>query len=65
MAPEETPTLYDLQEGENLVNFSYKPTAPMSIEESRPNSGILTVQKIVQRGFIAIGKERLYFSIKE
>jgi hypothetical protein len=37
----------------------------MSIEESRPNSGILTVQKIVQRGFIAIGKERLYFSIKE
>jgi len=65
MAPEETPALYDMREGENLVNFTYKPIAPTSLRESRPNSGIVTIQKVVQNGYIAIGKERLYFSIKE
>ena len=61
MAPEETPSIYDVRDGPNLVNFSYQPLSMAA----RPNSGILTVQKIIQRGYIAIGKERLYFSIKE
>lgn len=48
--PEETPTLYDLQDGKpNLVNFTYK-------------DGLYVVEKILDRGYLAIGKQKLEFS---
>jgi type IV secretion system protein VirB9 len=61
MAPEETPTLYELRDGPNLVNFTYQPFEA----DGRPNAGILVVQKVIHRGYIAIGKKRLQFSIPE
>jgi type IV secretory pathway VirB9-like protein len=48
--PEETPALYEIEDGKpNLVNFEYK-------------NGVFVVQKILDRGYLAIGKEKLNFS---
>lgn len=48
--PEETPALYEIEDGKpNLLNFEYK-------------NGVYVVQKIVDRGYLAIGKEKLNFS---
>jgi type IV secretory pathway VirB9-like protein len=48
--PEETPALYEIEDGKpNLVNFDYK-------------NGVYVVQKILDRGYLAIGKEKLNFS---
>ena len=49
LKPDETPTLYEIREGKpNLVNFDYK-------------NGLLTAQKVIDRGYLAIGKDRLLF----
>lgn len=51
--PEETPTLYELKDGApNLVNFTYK-------------DGVYTVDKILDRGYLAIGKQKLSFTRDE
>jgi type IV secretion system protein VirB9 len=51
--PEETPTLYEIKDGQpNLVNFEYK-------------DGIYTVEKILDRGYLAIGKQKWSFSREE
>jgi type IV secretion system protein VirB9 len=51
--PEETPTLYEIKDGQpNLVNFEYK-------------EGIYTVEKILDRGYLAIGKQKWTFSREE
>lgn len=52
--PEETPTLYELVEGNkpNLLNFSY-------------NNGIYVVPKILDRGYLVVGKQRLAFRREE
>lgn len=48
--PEETPALYELKDGKpNLVNFDYK-------------DGLYVVQKILDRGYLAIGKQKLTFT---
>jgi type IV secretion system protein VirB9 len=48
--PEETPVLYEVEDGKpNLVNFEYK-------------NGVYVVQKILDRGYFAIGKEKLTFA---
>jgi type IV secretion system protein VirB9 len=48
--PEETPTLYEIQGGKpNLVNFQYK-------------NGVYVVAKILERGYLVIGKQKLTFS---
>lgn len=47
--PEETPTLYEIKDGEpNLVNFDYK-------------DGVYVVGKVLERGYLAIGKKKLSF----
>jgi type IV secretory pathway VirB9-like protein len=47
--PEETPTLYEIRDGKpNLVNFEYK-------------SGVYVAEKVIDRGYLAIGKSRLLF----
>jgi type IV secretion system protein VirB9 len=47
--PEETPTLYELKDGQpNLVNFDYK-------------DGVYVVGKILERGYLVIGKQKLGF----
>jgi type IV secretory pathway VirB9-like protein len=47
--PEETPTLYEVKDGQpNLVNFEYK-------------NGVYVVQKVLDQGYLAIGKEKLTF----
>ena len=51
--PEETPTLYEIQDGKpNLVDFEYK-------------DGVYVVQKILDRGYLAIGKRKLSFEREE
>jgi type IV secretion system protein VirB9 len=51
--PEETPTLYELKDGQpNLVNFTYK-------------NGVYVVEKILDRGYLAIGKLKLRFTREE
>src|SRR5207302_11220228 len=48
--PEETPTVYELKDGKpNLVNFEYK-------------NGVYVVEKILDRGYLAIGKQKLGFT---
>jgi len=48
--PEETPTLYEIKDGQpNLVNFEYK-------------DGVYVVDKILDRGYLAIGKQKLAFT---
>jgi type IV secretion system protein VirB9 len=52
--PEETPTLYELKDGKqpNLVNFEYK-------------DGVYTVDKILDRGYLVVGKHKLEFVREE
>jgi type IV secretion system protein VirB9 len=48
--PEETPTLYEIRDGKpNLVNFTYK-------------DGVYVTDKILDSGYLAIGKRKLGFS---
>ncbi len=48
--PEETPTLYEVQDGRpNLVNFEYK-------------DGVYVVGKILERGYLVIGRQKLSFT---
>lgn len=47
--PEETPTLYEVKDGRpNLINFEYK-------------NGLYVAEKILDRGFLVIGKRKLAF----
>lgn len=51
--PEETPTLYEVKDGKpNLVNFDYK-------------DGVYVVEKILDEGYLAIGKQKLNFLRQE
>ncbi len=48
--PEETPALYELKDGKpNLINFDYQ-------------GGVYVVQKILDRGYLMIGKQKLTFT---
>ncbi|PWT96943.1 MAG: hypothetical protein C5B51_32295 [Terriglobia bacterium] len=48
--PEETPTLYEIKDGQpNLINFDYK-------------DGVYVVDKILDRGYLVIGKQKLAFT---
>ena len=47
--PEETPTLYEIKDGKpNLVNFEYR-------------NGVYVADKVLDRGYLAIGKQKLGF----
>lgn len=47
--PEEPPTLYEIKDGKpNLVNFEYR-------------NGVYIVSKLIDRGYLAIGKQKLAF----
>jgi type IV secretion system protein VirB9 len=51
--PEETPTLYEVKDGQpNLINFEYK-------------DGVYVVDKILDQGYLAIGKQKQNFSRQE
>lgn len=51
--PEETPALYEIKDGKpNLVNFQYR-------------NGAYVVDKVLDSGYLAIGKERMSFSRQE
>jgi type IV secretion system protein VirB9 len=51
--PEETPTLYEIKDKEpNLINFDYK-------------DGVYVAEKILDRGYLAIGKQKLAFTREE
>jgi type IV secretory pathway VirB9-like protein len=51
--PEETPALYEVKDGKpNLINFQFK-------------AGTYIVDKILDSGYLAIGKQRLPFSRQE
>jgi type IV secretory pathway VirB9-like protein len=51
--PEETPTLYEVKDGKpNLVNFDYK-------------NGVYVVDKILDEGYLTIGKLKLGFKRQE
>ena len=51
--PEETPTLYEIKDGQpNVVNFEYK-------------NGAYVVEKILDQGYLAIGKQKLSFKREE
>ena len=51
--PEETPTLYEVKDGKpNLVNFEYR-------------DGVYVVGKILDRGYLVIGKQKLSFTREE
>jgi hypothetical protein len=51
--PEETPTLYEIQDGKpNLIDFEYK-------------NGVYEVHKILDRGYLAIGKQKVGFTREE
>jgi type IV secretion system protein VirB9 len=51
--PEETPTLYEIKDGKpNLVNFDYK-------------DGVYVVGKILDRGYLVVGKQKLGFTREE
>jgi type IV secretory pathway VirB9-like protein len=51
--PEETPTLYEIKDGQpNLVNFDYK-------------DGVYVVDKILDKGYLVIGKQKLPFAREE
>ncbi len=51
--PEETPTLYEIKDGQpNLINFDYK-------------NGIYVVDKILDGGYLTIGKAKLHFAREE
>jgi type IV secretory pathway VirB9-like protein len=51
--PEETPTLYEIKDGKpNLVNFDYR-------------DGAYVASKILDRGYLAVGKQKLGFTREE
>jgi type IV secretory pathway VirB9-like protein len=51
--PEETPTLYELRDGKpNLVNFDYE-------------DGVYVVPKVLERGYLQVGKKKLAFKREE
>jgi type IV secretion system protein VirB9 len=51
--PEETPTLYEIKDGKpNLVNFDYR-------------NGVYVVHKILDRGYLVVGKHKLAFKREE
>jgi type IV secretion system protein VirB9 len=51
--PEETPTLYEIKDGKpNLVNFDYK-------------DGVYVADRILGRGYLAIGKKKLAFTSED
>jgi type IV secretion system protein VirB9 len=51
--PEETPALYEIKDGKpNLVNFQYR-------------NGAYVVDRVLDSGYLAIGKERMGFSRQE
>jgi type IV secretion system protein VirB9 len=51
--PEETPTLYEIKDRQpNLVNFAYK-------------DGVYVVDKILDRGYLVVGKQKLAFMREE
>ena len=51
--PEETPVLYEIKDGKpNLVNFEYR-------------DGVYVVQKTLDRGYLAIGNQKLNFKREE
>jgi type IV secretory pathway VirB9-like protein len=51
--PEETPTLYEVKDGKpNLVNFTYK-------------DGVYVIDKILDEGYLAVGKQKLGFERQE
>jgi Conjugal transfer protein len=51
--PQEAPALYEIKDGQpNLVNFEYK-------------DGVYVVDKILDHGYLAIGKQKLAFASEE
>jgi type IV secretory pathway VirB9-like protein len=51
--PEETPTLYELKDGKpSLVNFEYR-------------NGVYVIDKILDRGYLVVGKQKLGFKREE
>ncbi len=51
--PEETPTLYEIRDGQsNLINFDYR-------------DGVYVANKILDHGYLAIGKQKLGFKREE
>ena len=51
--PEETPALYEITDGKpNLINYEYR-------------NGAYVVTKTLERGYLAIGKKKLYFRREE
>jgi type IV secretory pathway VirB9-like protein len=51
--PEETPTLYEVKDGQpNLVTFEYR-------------DGIYVIDKVIDQGYLAIGKKKLAFASEE
>jgi type IV secretion system protein VirB9 len=51
--PEETPALYEIKDGKpNLINFQYR-------------DGVYVAEKILDRGYLAIGKAKLPFTRSE
>lgn len=51
--PEETPAVYEIKDGKpNLINFQFK-------------SGTYVVDKVLDSGYLAVGKQRLPFSRQE
>ncbi len=51
--PQEAPALYEIKDGQpNLVNFEYR-------------DGVYVVDKILDHGYLAIGKQKLAFSSEE
>lgn len=50
--PEETPTVYEVKDGKpNLINFTYQ-------------DGTYQINKIVERGFLAVGKQKMSFLLE-
>ena len=51
--PEETPTLYEMKDGKpSLVNFEYR-------------DGVYVVGKILDRGYLVVGKQKQVFIREE
>ncbi|MBI1355887.1 MAG: hypothetical protein GC160_16225 [Acidobacteria bacterium] len=52
-SPEETPVLYERREGKaNLVNFDYQ-------------DGVFVLPKVLENGYLAIGREKLPFALED
>jgi type IV secretion system protein VirB9 len=51
--PQETPALYEIRDGKpGLIHFRY-------------SDGLYTADKVLDRGYLAIGKKRLHFTREE